>query len=54
MEIGINTCKNIFIHKTAEEMSAAFTELWVKVINESERYRSGLNGCEVFFEEKSE
>ena len=41
MECVNNSCQNVFIHKTKEELTSAFTELWVKVINESERSKSG-------------
>lgn len=40
MEYGNNTCQNIFLHKSTEELKDAFTDLWVKVINECERNRS--------------
>ena len=42
MECGNNTCQNIFIHKTTEELSKAFTDLWVKVINEREHNQSTI------------
>ena len=32
-----NTCKNVFINKSAEERVASFTTLWVNVINEKEK-----------------
>lgn len=37
MDCRNNTCQNVFIHKTTEELIAAFTDLWVKVINENEQ-----------------
>lgn len=40
MEAQNNTCQNIFVHKTTEELRNAFTDLWVKVINECEHNRS--------------
>lgn len=40
MEAQNNTCQNIFVHKTTEELRSAFTDLWVKVINECEHNRS--------------
>ena len=42
MECGNNTCQNIFIHKATEELSKAFTDLWVKVINEREHNQSTI------------
>ena len=36
MECKNNTCRNVFVHKTAEELTKAFTDLWIKVINERE------------------
>ena len=40
MKYENNTCHNVFVHKTAEEMTKAFTDLWIKVINERERNQS--------------
>lgn len=44
MELQNNTCQNIFVHKSAEELKNAFTDLWVKVINDCERNRSTVFG----------
>lgn len=42
MECRNNTCQNIFIHKTREELTSSFTDLWIKVINECERNQSTI------------
>lgn len=32
-----NGCQSIFMHEHPEEISKAFTELWVQLINEREK-----------------